>query len=291
MNRSRFLSLVRGAVLLTGLATIAGLSAGTASASAARAPLRYGVVRSAVVTHDAATSSNWAGYAVTPLSGSAVASFTNVFGTWVQPAVNCSAGTPSYSAFWVGLGGSTQNSTSLEQIGTSADCAASGTPVYSAWYEILPAAPVSLKLLVRPGDTISAAVTISGKTVAMRLRNLTRHTVVNKKLKMAAPDTTSAEWIAEAPSSCDRSGRCTTLPLANFGSVNFLKAAATASGHSGLIIDPAWTANAISLDGSDNQGIGRFVAGGASASAIPSSPTGTGFSVAWQSLTPGATGN
>jgi hypothetical protein len=221
---------------------------------------------------------------VTPSAGAAT-SFSNVFGTWVQPAVSCTAGTGSYSAFWVGLGGATESATSLEQIGTSADCPASGTPVYSAWYEILPAAPVFLKLAVKPGDTISAAVTLSGKRVSLRLRNLTRHTVVNKKLKLTAPDTTSAEWIAEAPSTCDRSGHCSTLPLANFGSVNFLQAAATGSGHSGLITDPAWTATAISLDGSGGQGFGQL-GGGAVASATPSSPTGTGFSVAWQPPTP-----
>ncbi len=289
MQGRRFLRVASGAVLLAGLVTLSGLLATTASAAAGRSPLRYAVARSAIVRHDAQTSSNWAGYAVT--AGVTSTSFSNVFGTWVQPAVSCTAGTPSYSAFWVGLGGATQNSTSLEQIGTSSDCAASGTPVYSAWYEILPAAPVSLKLPVRPGDTVSAAVTISGKTVSLRLRNLTRHTAVNKKLKMAAPDTTSAEWIAEAPSSCDGSGRCATLPLANFGSVNFLKAAATASGHSGLITDPSWTPVVINLDGSNGQGFGRFVTGGASASAIPSSPAGTGFSVAWQPLTPGATGD
>jgi hypothetical protein len=290
MQRRRFLPFARGAVLLSGLVAVAGLAASAASASARPVSLRYGAAHPAVARHDAQTSSNWAGYAVTPSNGVA-SSFSNVFGTWVQPAVSCVSGSSSYSAFWVGLGGLAQGSTSLEQIGTGADCAASGTPVYSAWWEILPAAPVSLNLPVRPGDTISAAVTITGKTVAMRLRNLTRHTVVNKKVKMAAPDMTSAEWIAEAPSSCNGSGSCTPLTLASFGSVNFPKAAATESGHSGLITDPSWTATAISLDGSGSAGFGHFAAGGASASAIPSPPTGSGFSVTWEAPTPGSTGN
>jgi peptidase A4-like protein len=189
-----------------------------------------------------ATSSNWAGYAVTPTPGGSVTSFSNVYGSWVQPAVSCSSGAPSFSAFWVGLGGVTEGSTSLEQIGTAADCTASGTPTYSAWYEILPAPPVWLRPAITPGDRVSAAVTVSARTVSVRLRNLTRHTVANAKRKLAAPDLTSAEWIAEAPSTCTGSGRCTTLPIANFGSVDFLQAAATGSGHSGLIADPAWTA-------------------------------------------------
>jgi hypothetical protein len=290
MQRRLSRPLARGALLAIGLASFAATLAGTSSANTGAATLRHGRVESTTVVHDAATSSNWAGYAVTPTAGGPVASFSNVFGTWVQPEVSCSSGSNSYSAFWVGLGGLTQGSTSLEQIGTDANCTAAGTPVYSAWYEILPAAPVTLNLAVEPGDTVSAAVTISGKTVSMRLRNLTRHTVVNKKTKMAAPDLTSAEWIAEAPSACNRSGRCTTLPLANFGTVDFLQAAATGSRRSGLIADPSWTSTAISLDGSRGQGYGPF-AGGASASAVPSALSGTGFSVAWQQsppTTPGA---
>jgi hypothetical protein len=237
------------------------------------------------------TSSNWAGYAVTPTAGSIVSSLSNVFGSWVQPAVSCAPGSSSYSAFWVGLGGLTQASTSLEQVGTSADCTAAGTTVYSAWYEILPAAPVGLHLAVLPGETISAAVTISGKTVSIRLRNLTRHTVVNKRLKMAAPDMTSAEWIAEAPSACNKSGRCTTLPLANFASVDFVQAAATGSRHSGLISDPAWTTTAITLDGSRGQPLAGFTGDQQLAGAVPTPLSNTGsFTVAWQQTASTGTG-
>jgi len=263
----------------------ASVVAATASASAAVTTIRH----AADIRSDAASSSNWAGYGLSPALGGAVTSFTNVVGTWVQPAVTCTAGTPSYSAFWVGLGGMTQESTSLEQIGTESNCTAAGTAVYDAWYEILPAPPVPLKIAVAPGDKMSAAVTVTGHIVRMRLRNLTRHTVVNKKLTRAAPDLTSAEWVAEAPSSCSRDGRCTVLPLANFGSVDFLQAAATGSRHAGLIPDPAWTATAITLDGTRPTGFFGGGTGGASASAVPTevSPAGS-FSVAWQPLDTGA---
>ena len=130
--------------------------------------------------HDSLSSSNWAGYGLTATPGGSVTAFSNVFGTWVQPAVTCTPSGGVYSAFWVGLGGLTETSTALEQTGTDANCSSSGTASYSAWYEIIPAPPVRLKLAVSPGDTISAAVTITGKTVAMRLRNLTLHTVANK---------------------------------------------------------------------------------------------------------------
>jgi Peptidase A4 family len=289
MKRKLSRALARGALLALGLAALAVSLTGAASADTGRTTLRHGRVRPLTLVHDSITSSNWAGYAVTPTAGGTVSSLSNVVGTWVQPTVSCTSGTNSYSAFWVGLGGLTQDATSLEQMGTDANCTAAGTPVYSAWYEILPAAPVTLKLGVRPGDTVSAAVTVSGKTVSMRLRNLTLHTVVNRKLRMTAPDLSSAEWVAEAPSACNGSGRCTTLPLANFGSVDFLQAAATGSRHSGLISDPGWASTAISLDGSRDPAFGRFSNGAASASAAPSVLSAAGsFSVAWQApLTPG----
>jgi hypothetical protein len=279
MTLSRASLLPAGAALLAGCATAAFLAA----PASARRP--SSVRHAAIVRHDMETSSNWAGYAVTPTPGGSVISFTNVVGTWVQPAVNCTSGTPSYSAFWVGLGGFDETASSLEQTGTESNCTSSNTPQYDAWYEILPAPPVRLKLAIRPGDTISAAVTVTGRTLHFRLRNLTRRTVVNKKVTMAAPDLTSAEWIAEAPAACSGSGRCSVLPLANFGSVDFQQAAATGSRHSGLIPDPAWSATAISLDGSRSGTPGFFPnRGGAEASAVPSALSASGsFSVAWHS--------
>jgi hypothetical protein len=81
-----------------------------------------------------ATSSNWAGYAV-KRSG---VRFRHVSGSWVQPAVDCSSGSGTYSAVWVGLGGSSAGSQALEQIGTEADCTSGGTARYATWYELVP---------------------------------------------------------------------------------------------------------------------------------------------------------
>src|SRR5579875_2374458 len=100
-------------------------------------------------------SENWAGYAASPSNSSG---FTSVSGSWVQPAATCSSG-QSYSAFWVGLGGASENSQALEQDGTQADCTASGQATYYAWYELVPAAPVKLSMAVKPGDHMSSKVT------------------------------------------------------------------------------------------------------------------------------------
>ena len=51
-----------------------------------------------------AVSENWAGYEAT--NGSS--DFSAASGSWVQPTAKCPPGSPSYSAFWVGLGGGSQ---------------------------------------------------------------------------------------------------------------------------------------------------------------------------------------
>ena len=251
------------------VAVAAALAAGGAGARAATAPaIRHAAfVRADVGAED---SANWSGYAVADSGAAATpTAFSAVAGSWVQPATTCKAGSSAYSAFWVGLGGFADGSTSLEQTGTESDCTLAGTPRYSAWYEILPAPAIPLKLVVRPGDTISASVAVSGRTVTLKLRNLTRHTSFAKKIRMAAPDRSSAEWIAEAPSTCNISD-CRPLPLANFGTVSFSGATAIGAGHHGTISDPGWAATAVTLKGS--------------AVAAPSNLGGDGasFSVGWQ---------
>jgi hypothetical protein len=222
-----------------------------------------------LITAAASPSSNWAGYAVTSLDPTTPVTYTSVSGTWVQPAASCSS-SAAYSAFWVGLGGYSTNSQGLEQIGTESDCTAAGKATYGVWYELVPAASVPVKLKLYPGNQISANVTVSGQLVTVQLKNLTRKTSFTKRLFMASPDVSSAEWIAEAPSVCDSSGtRCRTLPLADFGTVAFSSAKALAAGHGGTIVDGAWAANAIEL--------------AAFTRAVPSdvSTDGGSFSVTW----------
>jgi hypothetical protein len=253
---------LRTLTLLLGMAGVVGFSPSPATAAA---------------TVATAVSSNWSGYSVTGTS------FSSVSGSWVQPAATCTRGSSGYSAFWVGLGGFDPSSQALEQIGTSADCSASGSTSYTAWYELVPAASVTVPLSVSPGDTVSASVAVSGTTVTLQLQNATTGASFAKTLTIASPDVGSAEWIAEAPSACTASGNgCRGLPLANFGTIAFSSSSATAAGHTGTVSDPAWSATAIQLQSSSGS-FRRFAligAGGASPSAL--SIDGSSFSVAWQ---------
>jgi hypothetical protein len=218
-------------------------------------------------TVPAANSANWAGYVASAPSGGS--GFTRVSGTWVQPTAGTSAGDGD-SAFWVGLGGNGQ-SNALEQVGTQANVA-NGEPVYYAWYELLPAAPVKLDLAIHPGDRISASVAVSATNVAVSLSDQTTAQSYTNTLPMTSPDTSSAEWIAEAPSASDGQGNFQPLPLADFGSVTFASASATAGGHTGTIADSSWSAEPVALSESS------------SATAQPSSLSsdGSSFSVARQ---------
>jgi hypothetical protein len=125
----------------------------------------------------------------------------------------------------------------------------------------------------------------------MRLENDTRGTSFTKVATVAAPDTSSAEWIAEAPSACTSSGYCQVLPLADFGKVRFTKASATtADGHTGTISDPAWT-TAAAIDLQVGFAGPRFNGpyatserGEATTSAL--SNGGRSFSVRWREVAP-----
>jgi hypothetical protein len=199
----------------------------------------------------------------------------------VQPAATCT-GQRTYSSFWVGLGGFAETSQALEQIGTEADCSATGNARYAMWYELLPAAAVPIKLRVFPGNALTASVKVAATKVTLQIKNLSRKTTFTKTLRMAAPDLSSAEWVAEAPSACNSGGRCVELPLSDFGSVSFTRASTTANGHTGTISDPAWTATPIQLASQANP---RFISDNQTPSgAVPSSlsPDGTSFEIDWQ---------
>jgi hypothetical protein len=255
---------------LTATAAVTGIWAGSAAA--------------ATTTSQEEVSSNWAGYIAGGSSSNT--QFSSVSGSWVEPTAKCDSG-QTYSAFWVGLGGSSDQSGSLEQIGTQADCNADGSANYYAWYELVPSAPVNLSLAIKPGDHISARVSVNGSDVTVSLSDQTTGQSTTKTLQMSNPDTSSAEWIAEAPSQCSggdaTTGACQPLPLADFGTVQFTGASATANGHTGTISDSDWSAQAIALGSGGTYDIG-LGSGDSSAAANPSSLSsdGSSFSVTYE---------
>jgi hypothetical protein len=173
--------------------------------------------------------------------------FTDVRGTWVEPAPVCAAHRSTWSSFWVGLGGATAGQRGLEQIGTEADCAG-GVARHAVWYELIPAPPVAIPIAANPGDTFSAEVSVAGPSVTLSITDQTSTATFSTTVTAPALDTSTAEWIAEAPSSCNPTlSRCTPLPLTNFGSVAFSAASATANAHEGAIADSLWTNTAIQL--------------------------------------------
>jgi hypothetical protein len=182
-------------------------------AAIARPALRHAAANHRITR---STSTNWAGYAAT---GSR---FKTVSATWTQPGASCTAAT-TYSSFWVGLDG--YSSSTVEQTGTDADCSG-GSPVYYAWYEMYPRVPTNLSLAIHPGDRIHASVTTAGTgTFTLTIADRTTGASFTTKQKLQSAKLSSAEVIAEAPSS---SGG--VLPLTKFGTVGF--SAATANGKS-----------------------------------------------------------
>ena len=274
MNVLRLAALV---IAVAGLTTHA-VGAPSSPGNAARFAVRAGA--------DATLSTNWAGYAVTAPAAPGVpaTSFTDVTGTWVQPRVRCLKEEVAAAAFWVGLGGWDQSSQALEQIGTEADCDQQGQVTYSAWYEIVPAGPVTLSLKIHAGDRVNGAVVVSGSHVVFSLKNLTRHTRFSKRVTPATPlDVGSAEWIAEAPSLCRSRGRCTVVPLTNFGKMSFSRAAAIGNGHPGTISDTTWSPTQVVL-APDPGAQSPFSVIANTHGAVPSatSADGRSFSVAWR---------
>lgn len=256
------------------------LAAGAAAVGAGAATLALAAVPATAAGNTTESASeNWAGYIAQGKSFSAVS------GSWVQPSAQCNSG-EGYSAFWVGLGGASGQSQALEQVGTQADCSSTGNTSYYAWYELVPAAPVRLDVAVKPGDHLSARVSVSGSNVTVNLADDTTGKSVTKTVTASAIDTSSAEWIAEAPSACSDNGDCQPLPLADFGTVKFSHASATAGGRTGAI--SAWSSQAVQLSGSGGSaplGIAYAPSGSGSGSAQTSalSSGGGAFSVAWQS--------
>jgi hypothetical protein len=213
-------SIIRGgAAAVLALLIVAWLP----SAAAATPPLGH--------THPilgaAGSSTNWAGYDATddvnPLP------FTSVTATWQQPKIVASGLSEAYADFWVGLDGDSGNNTNplysstVEQIGTEG-YVQGGMVLYDAWYEMYPAPPVTIRMIIRPGDVLTGSVVanpVSAPAPATFTLSLVDHTTGVSFTKTASvpPGYAAQEYSAEVITEAPWAGG--VLPLANFGLVNF----------------------------------------------------------------------
>ena len=228
----------------------------------------------------AVSSSNWSGYADTNDT------FGSVSSSWTEPTVNCAdsnsgldgvlslsdllGGPGAASAFWVGLDG--YNSTSVEQLGTDSDCD-SGTPSYYAWYEMYPNPSEVLpsQYPVKPGDQMTALVAsnAAGTSFTLEIKDATAGWTFSTTQTGSGFARSSAEVIAEAPSSCSILF-CSEVPLADFGQLNFSGSSViNTAGTKGSL--SAFDANEITM--SDN--------GTTLATPSSLSSDGSSFSVKW----------
>lgn len=216
------------------------------------------------------TSINWAGYAIeTNLKKPQNNVVTDVKGSWVVPAVDCSVTPSAYSSFWIGIDGYSSNT--VEQIGTESDCS-SGSSIYHAWYEMYPRNLAYLPMTITPGHMMSAEVKyLTFGNFQLTIKDVTAGTTFSTVQTSNSAKRSSAEWVAEAPWSGG------VLPLADFGTVLFSSSSATINGHTGTINDAKWRYDPITMTTSS---------GAPKATPSPLFNGGSSFSVAWNSAGP-----
>jgi len=151
------------------------------------------------VTNSISYALNWAGYVV---SDASVTPITSVYGAWSVPTVNPASPKPGYSSTWIGIGG--YGSSDLIQTGTEQeiDCT-SCSPIYYAWYELLPAGETYL-FNIHAGDSISAQIQYKGSNswyISISDTTIGCPSGCWGTTISYTSSFSSTEWIHEAPSS------------------------------------------------------------------------------------------
>lgn len=183
----------------------------------------HAVARKPSVKANSVSSTNWAGYA------NIDEVFTSVGGAWTEPSVTCSGSSTQLVAFWLGLDGF--SSGSVEQDGTLIECY-EGSAYQYTWWEMYPTNAIQVVgETVAAGDHIAASVTRSGSRYTLKVTDST-HTANSFSTAQTCSScaNSSAEWIAEAPSSS--SG---IEPLPNFHSWTLTGATVSTASVSGNI--------------------------------------------------------
>ncbi len=193
-------------------------------------------------------SPNWSGYVVTGPAGSPV-TYSSVTGTWTVPTATCNTPVAAggISTAWIGLGGYTTKN--QEEVGTDSNCNAKNKPLYYAWFELVPyiAYNVPTSNKVSPGDSMTGLVKILSTTlVQLQIQDQTKNWTFSRNITFSSQDTSTAEWISEAPAACVY-WVCHEANLANFGTVTMSNISAVGNGVSGALNDPDWTTIPIQL--------------------------------------------
>jgi Peptidase A4 family len=157
--------------------------------------------QSAMSTGAIPCPANWAGYAVTPSSGS----ITGVSSTFTVPTAGLIL--PGFSASWTGIGG--YSSSDLIQAGVAEDSLPTNPLLgdqYYAWYELLPGAAVQLtgcsgdtSCAVSAGDSVSVHIFQTATNVwTIDVADSGHWTWASTGIAYASSHSSGA-WILEAP--------------------------------------------------------------------------------------------
>jgi hypothetical protein len=181
-------------------------------------------------------STNWFGYNQGSLEQGGKL-FHAVAGEWTVPTASQHVkGESESSSDWVGIGGGcldagcTVGDNTLIQTGTEQDVDASGSPSYSAWYELVPAPSLTITgMTIKPGDRMSASIaeTTTPETWSIKIKDVTRGESYSTTVPYTS-DYGTAEWIEEVPTVISglNSG---IAPLPNLSTAAFDNAATNGS--------------------------------------------------------------
>jgi len=113
---------------------------------------------------------------------------------------------------WVGIDG--WGTETVEQTGVQASCS-SGSPAYSAWYEMYPASPVYYSKTVSANDSFTASVTASGHNYTLVITDNTKGWTETTHASLSSSTNSTAEAVIEAP------GGMPQIAAVDFTSVKF----------------------------------------------------------------------
>ncbi len=173
-------------------------------------------------------SSNWFGYNQGTLEQGGKL-FNSISGDWTVPSASQhTSGQAEASSDWIGIGGGcvdagcTATDPTLIQTGTEQDVSSTGSPSYSAWYELVPAPSLTISgMAVSPGDHMHASiaeVVADSNLWTIKIQDVTRGESFSTTLPYASTHAT-AEWIEETPLEIGTNAGFAALP--NLSNPNF----------------------------------------------------------------------